>query len=87
MFAPLPTKGGSLVIPDHYSGGETMIWYFESNRGCGLRELPARTKTTAYRKLLKETGTYDPPRNVRVASKDDIAWVGGMGGAVPAHRR
>lgn len=62
-----------------------MIWYFENDRGCGLRDISARTEENAKRILIRETGTYDPPKNVRLATPDDKAWIEGMGGHVPTN--
>lgn len=58
-----------------------MVYYFESDRGCGLRVY--RTDASAAKRIREEVGTYSP-LNVRRATKQDVEWVESMGGAVPA---
>lgn len=43
----------------------------------------AKTLTQAEKDALKEIGTMNEPISVRLATKEDIAWVKGMGGRIP----
>lgn len=58
-----------------------MILYFESGRGCGLRE--ASNIEAGKRAILEEVGTYTDVSLVRKATKDDILWIVAGGGYVP----
>ena len=58
-----------------------MLIYFESGRGCGIREV--RDLESGKRAILREAGTYDGVSVVRKATEKDITWVKGMGGSVP----
>ena len=58
-----------------------MLIYFESGCGCGIRK--ARDLESGKRAILREVGTYEGVFVTRKATKEDIAWVKGMGGTVP----
>jgi len=58
-----------------------MLIYFETARGCGIREY--RDLPSAKVNITRETGTYDPPSVIREATEEDISWVRAMGGFVP----
>jgi hypothetical protein len=51
------------------------------NGRCGLT--PARSPQHAARLALEEEGSNNV-RRVEKATKDDIAWISGMGGAIPS---
>jgi hypothetical protein len=55
--------------------------YFESRKGCGVRE--ARTVESGRKAILREAGEYDGVQVCREATEADIAWVKGMGGYIP----
>ena len=68
-------------IPVTPKKGETkMIFYFELQQGCGLAV--AEDIEQARAELKAEHG-WANFKSVREATKDDIAWVGSMGGYVP----
>ena len=48
-------------------------YYYESDFGCALCE--ASNIRQARSRLLREVGTDNNLRNVRLATKNDIAWV------------
>jgi len=57
------------------------LYYAETGLGCCIRE--ATSLKNARNIILREVGTYNGPKIVRKASKDDINWVNSMGGYVP----
>ena len=59
------------------------LYYIETDFGCGIRE--AKTKKEAWRDLVMAEGE-NHARSVRLATKDDIAHVRGMGGWIPTDR-
>lgn len=60
------------------------LYYVENDHGCGIRE--ARNIQQARADLRKAEGT-NHAKGVRRATKDDIAWVEGMGGYIPEEGR
>lgn len=60
-----------------------MLYYFESDSGCGIRSLSKLSQQAARAELLKEVGTFNGLRVFRKATDDDIAWVKAMGGYIP----
>jgi hypothetical protein len=62
-----------------------MLVYFECDLGCGIRKF--RSIRLAEREITKEVGTINNLTCVRKATKDDIAWVGSMGGHIPETAR
>ncbi len=58
-----------------------MLYYFESDRGCGIRY--GTNPATVRNEILREVGTYSGVKNFRKATKKDMAWVDAMGGHVP----
>ena len=59
-------------------------YYFSCNIGCGIRE--AANIKQARSEMVKEIGSYqlESGTNVcRMAAKNDIEWVRGMGGWLP----
>ncbi len=60
------------------------LYYFQSDMGCGIRV--AANLRQAEAEIRRECGTYGAARNIRKATKRDIAWVRGMGGNVPPER-
>ena len=61
-----------------------MIFYYEMQVGCGLHV--AHDLNQAEQELRAEHG-WANFKFVREAEKDDIAWVGSMGGWVPQEAR
>lgn len=59
------------------------LYYIETDFGCGIIE--AKTKKQAWRNLLRSEGE-NHAQLVRLATKEDIAHVKGMGGYVPTDR-
>ena len=60
------------------------LYYIELVGGnCGIRE--AKSKTQAWVNLCREEGTNNA-QGVRLATKDDIEWIRGMGGYIPKRR-
>ena len=60
------------------------LYYVEIEGGrCGIRE--AKNKQQAWADLRRAEGT-NHAKGVRIATKDDIAWVKGMGGYIPERR-
>ncbi len=57
------------------------IYHAETDRGVGLRT--AENIADAREQFNRECGS-DNVRRVRVATEEDIAWVKGLGGYVPA---
>lgn len=58
------------------------LYYIETGRGCCIRR--ARNVEQAERETLREVGTLEGVQLAREATKQDIEWVRGMGGYVPA---
>jgi hypothetical protein len=52
--------------------------YFESERGCGIREV--KDLDSGARELRAELGYADEVKCYRKAEKADIEWVSAMGG-------
>jgi len=64
--------------------GNMPLYYIEIEGGnCGIRE--AKNKEQAWRDLLREEGTSNA-KSVRLATKEDISWIAGMGGCIPERR-
>ena len=60
-----------------------MAYYFvDTELGCGIRE--ERDRRTAERNERREIGTLHVIRTVRLATREDIEWVHGMGGYLPS---
>lgn len=64
---------------------EVMVFYFESGRGCGLRE--SKSLEQAKREILHEVGTYEGVTLVQEATDENIGLVLAMGGFVPESKR
>lgn len=58
-----------------------MLYYFESDFGCGIRDF--KSISQAREKILAEVGTHSGVKVCRPATNKDISWVKGMGGFVP----
>lgn len=59
-----------------------MKWfYFESDRGCGIRE--DRNHEAALKSIAREVGDGYVTL-VREATEHDVDWVRGMGGYIPS---
>lgn len=58
-------------------------WYYETDMGCALEDIPACSEERARMVLVRKTGTDNPPRELRPATDEDIVWVHWMGGYVP----
>jgi hypothetical protein len=59
-----------------------MVIYFESDMGCGIRD-DYRTLKSAEAGIRREVGWANSPKNIRKATKEDLAQVASMGGWVP----
>lgn len=57
------------------------LYYVETGIGCCIRR--ARSEDQALEDALREVGTWNGIKAVRLASEADLAWVRGMGGRVP----
>lgn len=57
------------------------MYYFECDFGCGIRA--ATSEQTVRSEVLREFGSMAGNIITRRATKEDIAWVGSMGGHVP----
>ena len=66
------------------SDRKATVYYIETERGCGLRV--ARNIRQARADLRREVGTATTINCVRLATAKDVAWVGAMGGYVPAKK-
>ena len=59
-----------------------MVVYFESDMGCGIRD-EYRTLKAAEAGIRREVGWTNNAKNIRKATKEDLAQVASMGGWVP----
>lgn len=57
------------------------LYYISTGQGCCIRS--ARDENHAVDMVLAEVGTDCGVESVREATKQDLAWVLGMGGRVP----
>jgi hypothetical protein len=57
------------------------LFYVETGIGCSL--MLAEDEDHAWTKARQAVGTYNGVNRVRKATKQDIAWVEGMGGYNP----
>jgi hypothetical protein len=53
-------------------------YYVETGMGCNLHE--AKSMSQARKEVLAEVGTYNGIQEIRLATKEDIAWVTAMQG-------
>lgn len=58
------------------------LYYIETDFGCGIRE--AKNIQQARKDMREEAGSF--LQVVRKATKDEVAWVRGMGGHIPSKK-
>lgn len=58
------------------------LFYAESDYGCGLFRYPDHE--SAVEGITSTVGARNYPRNIRIATDEDVAWVLSMGGHVPS---